>query len=85
MRGPAFVEIEGDLYVNLAFDLPPLEPDPRTALSHQFHVAAEDLMLLRRLSNAETQVVRRSIRERDAEAWACITSASARFPRGTAK
>ena len=73
MRGPAFVTIDGKLYVNVAFDLPPLGPDPRVEVGRQLDVPHREVVLLRRLTAAEAKRVRRAFHERNAEAWASIT------------
>ena len=74
-RGPPFIEIGGYLYMNLAFDLPPLGPDVRERIAATLvgEVEAKDLMLLRLLTAAEAKMVRRRRREFDDEVWALLT------------
>ena len=72
-RGPPFVEIEGVLYLNVAFDLAPIALDPRAALAEKGGEDRADLCILLRLRYAEAQLVRRYRDDSETEAWARVS------------
>ena len=76
-RGSPFVEIGGHLYLNLAFDLPPLGSDVRERIAGMLggEVMAKDLMLLRLLRAAEAKMVSRRRQGFDDEVWALLIGA----------
>ena len=76
LRGPPFVEVEGNLYLNLAFDLPPYGKDVRLKIAAVIcpKAPAESLMLLRLLTDEEARLVREYRVNGDVEAWAKITA-----------
>ena len=75
-RGPPFVEIGGRLYLNAAFDLPPLGADVRVDVAPKLGsgVTVGQVMVLRLLTPAEAKVVREVRMNADVEAWAKITA-----------
>lgn len=72
-RGPPFVEIEGILYRNLAFDLRPLGEDVRDSLGKELGVAASRLLLLQQLDDEEAHLVLRQRDDAEVEVWALLT------------
>ena len=74
-RGPPFVEITGNLFINLAFDMAPLGDDIRLQVAADVcpEVSANKLMILRALTAKETRLVRQCRRDADVEAWAQIS------------
>ncbi len=74
-RGPPFVEIAGELFINMAFDMTPLGDDIRLRITAEIcpDVPANKLMLLRALTAKETRLVRQCRRDADVEAWSQIS------------
>lgn len=75
-RGPPIVEISGRLYLNAAFDLPPLGPDIREKVVRELQPAVDvgQVMVLRLLPPPEAKLVRKRRMDADVEAWAAITA-----------
>ena len=72
-RGSPFVEISGRTYLNLAFGLPPLPKDIRLRVSELLpDVPADQLLVLRVLSNDEVQLLTQLLNNAMVEAWARI-------------
>ncbi len=65
-RGPPFVEVDGDWYLNVAFELP--------AAVSSVAANSSDPMVLRRLTASETKLLRDRRLDTDLEVWARITA-----------
>ena len=66
-RGPPFIEVDGVWFLNVAFELP---PEDHTAPSD----SSSDPMMLRRLTDRETALLRDRRLDADLEVWAKITA-----------
>lgn len=74
MRGPPFVEIEGVLYRNMAFDLWPLGEDVRERIAAELGIRPDSLHVLQRLARREARLLRCARDSADVEAWAVLRS-----------
>lgn len=77
-RGRPFVEIGGELFVNLAFDLEPLGDDPRTRVARIVEAKADQLQILRQLNSEESALVNASLEQAQVEAWALLRNRTMR-------
>ena len=77
-RGPPFVEVEGRLYLNLAFDLAPRGPDPRHEVAALLGCAPETLVVLRALDARQARTVTERRADADVEGWAVLVGTAAR-------
>ncbi|MBI2375126.1 MAG: hypothetical protein HYV07_14105 [Deltaproteobacteria bacterium] len=77
-RGRPFVEIGGELFVNLAFDLEPLGDDPRTRVAWIVEARADQLQVLRHLDKEEADLVTASLEQAQVEAWALLCNRTKR-------
>ncbi len=76
-RGPPFVEVEGRLYLNLAFDLAPRGPDPRRDVGALLGCPPETLVVLRALDAREARTVKERTEDAEVEGWALVVGGAA--------
>ena len=66
-RGPPFIEVDGMCFLNVAFELPPDGAGVPEGSS-------SDPMVLRRLTDKETALLRERRLDADLEVWAKVTA-----------